>query len=409
LTTCRHFGTGITTVRFPFGRSPRRRELEEIQKRVAQLWEEISRLEQTAEDLPEDMDTSDAYRSVQRLRGSMAREELVSKRAELRQLEERASELESDIAIRPTGTFPAFNPEAQPDAQAGDVSALNEGGAALDPNRPLPAELAIIEPVLTDDTADETASLDVATDDEPPVAEEPVEAFLEPKPLPPEPNPVVVPVEELIAEVVEPEPAPEALAEAHLAEAKESTVPPRRRTGPVVALVVLVLLVLGAAGGIASGQIPLSPPPTPSPSIQSPVAIVPTAVPVPTRPASPTAAPPTLTSVPSTPVPPTVVPPTEVLPTPFPTETPPEIEPEPEFAPNVEPSIASTVILAPPGFTGAWLRTQPSMTAPAYRLLPNGTRVDLLEGAETASGFRWNRVRTADGLAGWVVATTLGS
>jgi hypothetical protein len=402
-------------LRFPFGRSPRRRELEEIQKRIAQLRDEIARLEQTAEELPEDAETSDAYRSVQRLRGSMAREELTTKRAELRQLEARGSELESDIQVRPTGAFPAFNPEAQAtEAVAGPTPESEE-------EKQPPAERAIIEPVLEEEPVSAETLIVPA-----PIVEEPSEAVAAGPIANEEPELEDEAVEEgLVAdeaatEPAESEPVPVAAAivtEPEAAEAEvlevEAGAPPRRRAGPwIAAAAVLGLLILGSAGGIAAGIIPLGAAPTPTSTVQSPIALAPTLVP--TALPSPTAVPRTSTPIPPTAlpptaVPPTEVPPTEVPPTPFPTEVPPaEIVPDDQFVPNVEPAIASLVIRAPAPFTAAWLRTEPSMTAPVYRLLPNGTPVDLLDGTAVGSGFRWSRVRTDDGLAGWVVSTTVG-
>lgn len=68
----------------------------------------------------------------------------------------------------------------------------------------------------------------------------------------------------------------------------------------------------------------------------------------------------------------------------------------------------SVVILAPPGFSGAFLRTEPSMAAPVLTFLPNGTRVDVFEEMAVGGNFRWARARTEDGLTGWLVASTVG-
>ena len=100
-------------MRFPFGRNPRRQELDDVRRRIAQLRTEIDQLEEVARSADEDSDTPDAYRSVQRLRESMTRDELQGKRVELEQLETRERELVAAEAVPPEPTAAAI-PVAEP-------------------------------------------------------------------------------------------------------------------------------------------------------------------------------------------------------------------------------------------------------------------------------------------------------
>ena len=72
------------------------------------------------------------------------------------------------------------------------------------------------------------------------------------------------------------------------------------------------------------------------------------------------------------------------------------------------PTFPVVTIRSPAGFTATHLRTAPGADAPAVRLLPNGTRVELLGQMVMADGFRWRRVRTMDGAVGWAVAVAAG-
>jgi len=397
---------GGKSLRFPFGRSSRRRELEEVRKRIEQLRVDIERLEHTAEEVIDDSDATEAYRSVQRLRGSMAREELTAKRQELRQLLARESELETDRVERPTGMFtiptspPVVPVEVPPAAQV---------------SGPLPAEKAIIEPAIETKTEPDTVALPALeparTDAEVATAalmlSEPPADVVEPEPIAAESEPVVVePVaEEAVTEEIPVVPEAEPSVAAEAAEAPRS----KPRTGLIAVITLLGLAAIAIVGAIALGFIPLGPMSLPTPVPTRPVIVAPPS-PSPSPLPSPSQAPATATVAPATatPVPPTPLPPTAVV------EQPPDepiVAPEPDFEPEIstEPAIGSVVVQAPPGFTGAFLRTEPSMAAVVIRLLTNGTRVDLLSGEAFGTGFRWARVRSAeDGVTGWVVANTVG-
>ncbi len=66
-------------------------------------------------------------------------------------------------------------------------------------------------------------------------------------------------------------------------------------------------------------------------------------------------------------------------------------------------------VRAPAGFNGAVLRATPSVVAPILASLPNGTVIDRLAETETGDGFTWLRVRTSNGLSGWIVSTTVAA
>lgn len=95
---------------------------------------------------------------------------------------------------------------------------------------------------------------------------------------------------------------------------------------------------------------------------------------------------------------------------PLPVSPAPQPEPQPETPPEagLEPAIDTATILAPPGFTGALLRSDPFVSARTVELVPNGTEVEILEGFATADGFRWLRVRTPGGEVGWIASETIG-
>ena len=64
----------------------------------------------------------------------------------------------------------------------------------------------------------------------------------------------------------------------------------------------------------------------------------------------------------------------------------------------------SASIHAPQGFTSATLRAEPTTASRSLLSLTNGAHVEVLSDAASADGFTWTHVRTADGLAGWVVS-----
>ena len=76
-------------MRFPFGRGARQREIDGLHQRIAELQDEISKIEDSLATESPDVETTDAYRSVQLLRESMRREELATLRQELGGLEAR--------------------------------------------------------------------------------------------------------------------------------------------------------------------------------------------------------------------------------------------------------------------------------------------------------------------------------
>jgi hypothetical protein len=160
---------------------------------------------------------------------------------------------------------------------------------------------------------------------------------------------------------------------------------------PVVVAAIVVLAGLGLMGAFSTGIIKLGGGGQPTPQATSPVVVLPP-TPVPTAAASPTA---------------TTAPPATATVSAAPTPTP-ETAIFPETEPGPEGPSENVAIFAPPGFSGAYLRSEPSMSATILRFLPNGTRVDIFEDSVLNGGFFWARARAADGLTGWVVATTVG-
>jgi hypothetical protein len=147
-------------VRFPFGRGARRREIDGLRQRVAELQDEITKLEESLAAEAPDVETTDAYRSVQVLRESMRREELTALQTELQGLEARLDTLTADR--RPPAPVAAPQPaEIAPEAEAlpegtgestADVAEETASVATPPPaaisDRGLPSERAIIEPAL---------------------------------------------------------------------------------------------------------------------------------------------------------------------------------------------------------------------------------------------------------------------
>ena len=74
-----------------------------------------------------------------------------------------------------------------------------------------------------------------------------------------------------------------------------------------------------------------------------------------------------------------------------------------------EPGIQAGTTRAPQGFTSAFLREEPTTSAHALASLPNGTRLEVFPDTASGDGFTWLRVRTADGMLGWIVSTAVAN
>ena len=61
----------------------------------------------------------------------------------------------------------------------------------------------------------------------------------------------------------------------------------------------------------------------------------------------------------------------------------------------------------PVGFTAAFLREAPATSARALASLPSGTPIEVLSDSTSGDGFTWLRVRTGDGVLGWIVSTAV--
>lgn len=72
-----------------------------------------------------------------------------------------------------------------------------------------------------------------------------------------------------------------------------------------------------------------------------------------------------------------------------------------------QPEISVGTTRAPQGFTTAFLRAGPTISAASLASLPNGTQLEILPDTASGDGFTWLRVRTADGVLGWVVSTAV--
>jgi len=344
----------------------------------------------------------------------MAGDELSTRRAELAELQQRIAPLEARMPRSHQRPTPAPPPTAAPpSATAAPVAPPPTSAAA-----PPPPPEAGIAPV---DTA--------ARPPEPP-----------PAPLPPPVRPQTTPIH--------PPASPPATASAPRRDQSATnggrrsrgngrrterrqveTATGWRATRWLLVLATVVTMGVWIVGGLLFSGLtgnqmrerssPAAPPPVavPSPSVvaSSAAALAPTLAPSPTR-APATAVPivagenvlPTGVAVPATGAP-AAVPPT-ALPTIVPTAartTAPTIAPAPA-QPGADRAIGSAVISAPTGFSGALLRGQPSQAAAAQRFLPNGTAVEVFDGATTADNFRWSRVRTDDGAVGWIVSVTIG-
>ncbi|MEA2640343.1 MAG: Bacterial domain [Chloroflexota bacterium] len=449
---------------------------------------EIDQLEQVARSADEDSDTPDAYRSVQRLRESMTRDELRGKRVEMEQLEARERELAAAEVIPPVppgAAAPAWDSDetvhdmpavtladdaatVEAPVEAEDAATIVGATPIIETEAPEPDEAATIAsmPPVIEEAEElptpepEAASTVVGL---PPLVEEEAEIpeptaviapepapFVEPEPASPppvEPEPVlavegepeaaVTPVQEAMAEepVVEPPFATEPVIESPVA--LESATPTVVEEPPVVpatsgrpgsmrilvaALALIGILAFGVVAATESGLVRLggggagSAPPTsavaaippearvtiavaaPSPAASSPVpsTAVPTAPPT----AAPTAAPTVAATARPTSAP-------TAAPTLAPTEVPTEVPVEPTTAPPASTAEFATII-APPGFSGAVVRSAPSPTASVVRNLQNGARVELIGPTAPGTTFRWYQVRTADGAVGWLASTTIG-
>jgi hypothetical protein len=152
-------------VRFPFGRGARQRELDGLRQRIVELQDEISKIEDSLAVESPDVETTDAYRSVQLLRESMRREELATLRQELRGLDARLETLTADrrkeaaavdsaplaeaVAQPETAAAP---PREQPNEPTVEANQASESEPMSSPaavtGRGLPSERAIIEPPL---------------------------------------------------------------------------------------------------------------------------------------------------------------------------------------------------------------------------------------------------------------------
>jgi len=477
-------------VRFPFGRGARQRELEGLRQRIAELQDEISKIQDSLDVEVPDVETTDAYRSVQLLRESMRREELATLHAELRGLEARVESLtaadrrpslaeESEASadadditapgrheLEPTA-IPAAEPRAD-EGPAGPPEAQSEAAAPRSPitGQGLPSERAIIEPALSprpappaeadaeepseaeaeietpaeaavpvgqEPAAESAASLEPPSEGEPAAPEavaapgeapEPAEAqelepsepvaVDEPTPAAPEEAEPAVGKEAETQEsgaVAEPEPAEVTAGPADTgAEADDGLAAPvghaedddrpapeaagRRSSRWILLLLAIAVVVIAGVLALESGLI--------GPITGSAPGIV--ATPLATRPptVAPTARPPTaISTLPPTSAPPTV-PPLAAVPDEAFTVEGLTLPDSPEI------SIERGTIAAPPGFTGALLRDTPILAARNLQFLPNGALVDILPGSATGSGFSWLRVRSAEGVVGWVISTVLG-
>ena len=101
---------------------------------------------------------------------------------------------------------------------------------------------------------------------------------------------------------------------------------------------------------------------------------------------------------------PTQVPTATALPTLTPTNT-----PEPTATPTPVPVIMAGGQAKVKGTEGQQLRlrTEPSVAKDTLRILDEGTTLKVLEGPESADGFKWWKVQTGDGLVGWVAGNWL--
>lgn len=464
-------------MRFPFGRGARQREIDGLRQRIAELQDDITKLAGTLAAESPDVETTDAYRSVQLLRESMRREELTTLHQELAGLEARLETLaadrqppapgtpikppvnatSSDAAVAPSDPTTVESSATAVEAEAGTAwPGEHEPTAAAMPvsGHGLPSERAIIEPPLlarqpsgaappVDEPvetpvrdaeeqpasiADEAAAAEIAGTpslEEQAAAEAAVvgEALGQPVALEAESQVAAGPVDaaetseatatadtgivvsgeaavaapaELEGEAVAVAPA-ESEDEAAAAEQTAGEAPRRRRSARRAAILLLVLLGVAAVGAVAAFESGLIAPGfVPLPTVG------PTARPTLPAAGAPTRPPPTLAPTP----PPTVAPQPPVAPIAVPAD---DAVPETQSAAEaIEAVIDSGIIAAPGGFTGALLREGPLTSARNLEFLPNGTPVDILDGSAIGSGFRWLRVRSAQGAIGWVISTVLG-
>lgn len=88
----------------------------------------------------------------------------------------------------------------------------------------------------------------------------------------------------------------------------------------------------------------------------------------------------------------------------LPTVTPvPTATPSPTAEPAATLQAGGTALIQTTGGNVLNVRGGPGRDFSVVARLPGGTRVSILEGPQDADGFRWWRIRTADGIEGWVV------
>lgn len=105
---------------------------------------------------------------------------------------------------------------------------------------------------------------------------------------------------------------------------------------------------------------------------------------------------------------------------PRPTTTPTVLRPTPTILPTSTPQPTIDVSVAPPevtvgyyatvvdtGGVGVTLRNGPSTRTVRVQIVPEGSRVFVLEGPTDADSYLWWRIRLQDGTEGWVVGDFL--
>ena len=68
-----------------------------------------------------------------------------------------------------------------------------------------------------------------------------------------------------------------------------------------------------------------------------------------------------------------------------------------------EPTLRTAVTLVP----GVRLREHPSTSAPVVTTLPVASHLEILDGTTESGDASWARVRTAEGVVGWVIASAI--
>lgn len=116
----------LATVRSLFRARAARRQLEGVRRQIAQIRDQIEKLEQTLASSPAEA-ASPVDRYVQRLRVSMAEEDLASKRPRLEGMTAEAAKLEAELA-----ELPATKASEQPSAASAALAALARSIDAID-------------------------------------------------------------------------------------------------------------------------------------------------------------------------------------------------------------------------------------------------------------------------------------